>query len=94
MKKITAIIAFLFCTLLAGAKDYSVFSPDSRIQVKVTTGAKTEWSVAFDGRTILAPSPLSMTFSSGKVIGDNMKEPWHGVLVIFSQNLVLLLAHW
>lgn len=73
MKKITAIIAFLFCTLLAGAKDYSVCSPDSRIQVKVTTGAKTEWSVAFDGRTILAPSPLSMTFSSGKVIGDNMK---------------------
>ncbi|MGN0195529.1 MAG: glycoside hydrolase family 97 protein [Candidatus Cryptobacteroides sp.] len=66
-------LSLLFAFSGAMAKDYTVSSPDSRILVTVSTGEKTTWSVSFDGKTILDPSPLSMTFSSGRVIGDGMK---------------------
>lgn len=73
MKKIFIITITVIASIVATAKDYSVNSPDGRISVKVETGQKTVYSVQFDGKTVLAPSPLSMTFSDGKVIGDNMK---------------------
>lgn len=55
------------------AENYTVKSPDERILVNVETGATTTYSVTFNGKTILNPSPLSMTFDNGVVIGRNMK---------------------
>lgn len=68
----------LFFLLLASsaamfAENYTVKSPDERILVDVETGATTTYSVTFNGKTILNPSPLSMTFDNGVVIGRNMK---------------------
>lgn len=68
----------LFFLLLASsaamfAENYIVKSPDERILVNVETGATTTYSVTFNGKTILNPSPLSMTFDNGVVIGRNMK---------------------
>lgn len=68
----------LFFLLLASsaamfAENYTVKSPDKRILVNVETGATTTYSVTFNGKTILNPSPLSMTFDNGVVIGRNMK---------------------
>lgn len=68
----------LFFLLLASstamfAENYTVKSPDERILVNVETGATTTYSVTFNGKTILNPSPLSMTFDNGVVIGHNMK---------------------
>lgn len=68
----------LFFLLLASsaamfAENYTVKSPDERILVNVETGATTTYSVTFNGKTILNPSPLSMTFDNGVVIGRNMK---------------------
>ena len=54
------------------AENYTVKSPDERILVNVETGTTT-YSVTFNGKTILNPSPLSMTFDNGVVIGRNMK---------------------
>lgn len=73
MKKMLmlALAGLSFAGLLS-AKDYRVSSPDGRIDVNVSTGEKTTYSVQFDGKTILAPSPLSMKFGNGKVIGDGM----------------------
>lgn len=73
MKKIIIIALSVLASAVTFAKDYSVGSPDGRISVKVKTGEKTVYSVMFDGKTVLAESPLSMTFEGGKVIGDNMK---------------------
>ena len=47
------------------AENYTVKSPDERILVNVETGATTTYSVTFNGKTILNPSPLSMTFDMG-----------------------------
>lgn len=55
------------------AENYTVKSPDERILVNVETGTTTTYSVTFNGKTILNPSPLSMTFDNGMVIGRNMK---------------------
>lgn len=57
----------------AFADDYTVTSPNQKISVKVSTGASTTYSVSLDGKEILSPSPLSMTFDNGTVIGRNMK---------------------
>lgn len=58
---------------LAFAENYTVNSPDSRITVNVETGTNTTYSVTFNGKMILNPSPISMTFDNGTVIGRNME---------------------
>lgn len=58
---------------LAFAENYTVDSPDSRITVNVETGTNTTYSVTFSGKMILNPSPISMTFDNGTVIGRNME---------------------
>lgn len=72
MKNILA-LCLVFWVSTATAKDYIVESPDGRIVATVSTGTKTTYTISFDGKTILSPSPLSMTFDNGVVIGDRMK---------------------
>lgn len=69
---------FLFFVLLVVSgtlfgKNYVVKSPDGRIAVEVTVDGKTRYCVRHDGDTVLAPSPLSMRFGDGRVIGDDMR---------------------
>lgn len=68
----------LLCLIMAWgsvayAENYTVNSPDSRISVQVETGVSTTYSVSLDGKVLLNPSPISMTFDNGRVIGRNMK---------------------
>ena len=63
----------LMAGISAHAEEYTVSSPDARIRVDVKTGAITTYTIRFDGKTILNPSPLSMTFDNGRTIGRNMK---------------------
>lgn len=67
------ILLFAFWASGSSAKEYLVKSPDGRIAVNVETGATTTYSVDFNGKRILSPSPLSLTFDNGTVIGRNMK---------------------
>ena len=81
----------LLCLLMAWgsvayAENYTVNSPDSRISVNVETGVNTTYSVRLDGKLLLNPSPLSMTFDNGTVIGRNMKVK---NVERFTQNQVL-----
>lgn len=71
---------------LAFAENYTVNSPDSRIIVNVETGTNTTYSVTFNGKVILTPSPISMTFDNGTVIGRNMEVK---NVERFTQNKVL-----
>lgn len=71
---------------LAFAENYTVNSPDSRITVNVETGTNTTYSVTFYGKVILNPSPISMTFDNGTVIGRNMEVK---KVERFTQNQVL-----
>lgn len=70
--KNSLIILFALWAGSTSAKEYIVKSPDGRIVVNVETGANTTYAVDFNGKRILAPSPLSMTFDNGTVIGQHM----------------------
>ena len=73
MKKLLFILAVLFPAVFLSAKDYSVSSPNGRIEVIVSTGTSLTWQVTFDGKQVLAPSELSMTLSDGTVIGPSAR---------------------
>ena len=72
MKK-TLLCLMMALGSLAFAENYTVDSPDSRITVNVETGTNTTYSVAVNGKMMLNPSPISMTFDNGTVIGRNME---------------------
>lgn len=63
------------CTYSGGifAENFNVKSPNEQISVDVQTGKETTYSVVFKGKTIINPSPISMTFDNGVVIGRNME---------------------
>lgn len=63
----------LMCFFSMSAKKYTIQSPDNRLSVTVSTGTNTTYQVDFDGKRILDPSPISMTFDNGASIGRNMK---------------------
>lgn len=73
MKKSLIFALLLAAGSLAQADNYTVTSPNQRIRVDVATGGITTYKVAYDGKIIISPSPLSMTFDNGMVIGRNMK---------------------
>lgn len=74
------------CGSLAFAGNYTVNSPNNRLLVNVETGINTTYSVSFNGKVILNPSPISMTFDNGMIIGRNMKV---NKVEHFSKNDVL-----
>lgn len=61
------------CFFSMSAEKYTIQSPDNRLSVTVSTGTNTTYQVDFDGKRILDPSPISMTFDNGASIGRNMK---------------------
>lgn len=63
----------LICFFSMSAEKYTIQSPDNRLSVTVSTGTNTTYQVDFDGKRILDPSPISMTFDNGASIGRNMK---------------------
>lgn len=75
MKFIGKTLLFLMCTYSGGifAENFNVKSPNEQISVNVETGKETTYSVVFKGKTIINPSPISMTFDNGVVIGRNME---------------------
>lgn len=75
MKFIGKTLLFLMCTYSGGifAENFNVKSPNEQISVNVQTGKETTYSVVFKGKTIINPSPISMTFDNGVVIGRNME---------------------
>lgn len=73
MKKTLLILSLILCGGKMMAENYTVKSPDENIVVNVETGAITTYSVSFKGQVVLSPSPISMIFDNGTVIGRNMK---------------------
>lgn len=66
-------MALTFLASSAFAAQYDLKSPDGKIRVTIETEPVATYSVSFNGKEILAPSPFSMTFNNGKIIGKNMK---------------------
>jgi alpha-glucosidase len=74
MKNMICLLTVLltFSPLMA-QKNFTVTSPDKKITVTIAPGSKLQYSISYQGKTILEPSPISLTLSDGKVFGQNAK---------------------
>ena len=52
-------------------QEYSVTSPDGRINAVVAVGDNVKYSVSYDGSIIIEPSSISMALSDGIIFGKN-----------------------
>ena len=74
-----AINFYAFATLLltsgvsATAKEYRLQSPSGKITAEISCGDELDYSVSYDGREVLAVSPISMTLGDGTVRGPKAK---------------------
>ncbi len=55
------------------AGEYTIQSPDKRITVTVTTGDNIHYTVSYDSKPIIIPSPLSLTLHPATRLGKNPK---------------------
>ncbi len=68
----TTLLIFMFIGSV-NAKTYTLTSPDGTIEVKVTTGAITTYSVTMDGGTVISPSTISMDLDNGLKMGEQTR---------------------
>ena len=65
MKKYLLIVIGILAAVSAGAKDYSVSSPDGHLKACISDAGKVSWSIFRDDVTILQPSAISITTVNG-----------------------------
>nr|WP_294788343.1 glycoside hydrolase family 97 protein [uncultured Flavobacterium sp.] len=67
----------LFCLLFLNfsfsqkKQDFTLTSPDGKIEVKITVDDKISWSISLGKDLILAPSEMSLTLDQNLVLGKN-----------------------
>ncbi|WP_289192964.1 glycoside hydrolase family 97 N-terminal domain-containing protein, partial [Bacteroides acidifaciens] len=72
--KILLFLCVVACTLTVQAqKQFTLNSPDGKLQTTITVGDKLTYEICCNGRQILAPSPISMTLNNGEVWGEKAK---------------------
>lgn len=72
--KILLFLCVVACTLTVQAqKQFTLNSPDGKLQTTITVGDKLTYDIHCDGRQILASSPISMTLENGEVWGEKAK---------------------
>ena len=71
MKKILTLLLFAAAAVSAIAAEYTVVSPDGKVQAKVVNGNRTCYSLSYDGSALIVDSPISMTLSDGTIWGNS-----------------------
>jgi alpha-glucosidase len=66
-----SVFFILFLTTVIHAGDYRLQSPDKRLDVHITTSDKIYYSLFYDDKLIVKPSPLSLTLYPDRVLGKN-----------------------
>lgn len=72
-KQISVLLLNLCLTMLAYGEDYKLKSPNGNISLKVNTDENMKWSVFLKDKPVMENCPLSITLSSGEVLGLNPK---------------------
>ncbi|MBQ7458662.1 MAG: glycoside hydrolase family 97 protein [Bacteroidales bacterium] len=73
MKRFLICLAALLAAVTIYARDYNISSPDGKINVTISCGESILWSVAKDGKQLIAPSKIALTLTDGTVYGKNAK---------------------
>ena len=73
----TTVIALLCCAAgipaAAAGRNYTLGSPDGRLQLTVTVGDSTTYALSVAGRSVVAPSRIAMRTDDGRVFGDGAR---------------------
>ena len=72
MKKLIVLMALLVA-FSAAAKDYTLLSPDGKLQVSVQTGNHLTYALSYNGVQLITPSEISLTLEDGTVWGAGSK---------------------
>ena len=72
MKKIIALLSLLLA-FSAAAKDYTLLSPDRRLQISVQTGPVLTYAVSYNGQQLITPSEIGLTLEDGTQLGPGTK---------------------
>ena len=67
---LTLASAALLGASAAPVKTYEVKSPDGRLALVLTAGERLSFTVARNGETLVAPSEMALTLSTGEVLGE------------------------
>ena len=71
---VATLVLLLNISFIALAQEsFEINSPDKNISVKIEIGEIIQYSVMFNQKEIIHPSPISMTLDNGKVFGRNGK---------------------
>ncbi|MDP4223613.1 MAG: glycoside hydrolase family 97 protein [Bacteroidota bacterium] len=74
--RLFGVLLLFLCPVMSQAqkaKIYEVKSPDGSIVLKAETGTKLLWSVQQNGQQLILPSAVSLTLTTGEIVGDNAK---------------------
>jgi alpha-glucosidase len=74
MNKKFILLFFATFALAANAKNYVLQSPNGKTTVNVTTDGGVKFSIAHNGQSLLAPSPLALLLNNGKSVGQAEKS--------------------
>ncbi|MFY9151565.1 MAG: glycoside hydrolase family 97 protein [Prolixibacteraceae bacterium] len=90
MKKLIFTLFYLTMFSMFSEAQYSVQSPNSKIEAKIETGNNLQYSVFFDGKPVIQNSQISFDFKQAPPLGfdmevlrtssSNIKESWTPVL--------------
>jgi len=75
-KKSILLLSLLFLFGLSqnvDAEEYTLYSPDKKIELKITIDGSISYSVAFNKKPILSPSAISLTLENEAVLGKDPK---------------------
>ena len=72
MRKIALLFALL-AGFTAAAKDYTLLSPDGRLQVTVQAGNTLTYSVSYNGQLLISPSEIGLTLEDGTPYGPGTR---------------------
>ena len=70
MKKILLLLALISLSLPLAAKDYVVASPSGHLQMTISVGSGTSWSLAVEGETVLKDNKVSMVIDERALGAD------------------------
>ena len=73
LSKLLVIVLVMTYVTISAQKEYSLLSPDEKLEAKISVGEKIEFSVLKNGKVLISPSPLSMNVNDNVVLGINAK---------------------
>ena len=76
MKKMTIVLilaCYISTSFAQKTKSFHLKSPDGKIEIAITIGAKTNWFIKHINTNIINPSSISLTLDNGEKLGERAK---------------------